>query len=47
MDIQWLQATLPNAIGGLGFIAEKILLGDPIFGRTDLAYVVAYRIIAP
>ena len=47
MDIQWLQATFPSASGGLGFTTEKIPLGDQIFGRADLAYVIAYRMGVP
>ena len=46
-DIQWLQATFPSASGGLGLTTEKIPLGDQIFGRADLAYVIACRAVAP
>ena len=44
-DIQWLQATFPNASGGLGLTTEMIPLGDQIFGRTDLTYAIACRAV--
>ena len=46
-DIQWLQATFPSASGGLGLTTEKILLGDQVFRRADLAYVIVCRAAAP
>ena len=46
-DIQWLQATFSGASEGLGLTTEKILLGDQVFGRTDLTYVIACRARAP
>ena len=45
-DIQWLQATLPSISGSLELTTERISLGDQIFGRADLAYVIAYRTAA-
>ena len=45
--LQWLQGTLPSTTGGLGLTTERIPLGDQVFGRADLAYVIACRAVAP
>ena len=34
---------IPQYYRDLGLITEKIPLGDQIFGRADLIYVIAYR----
>ena len=44
MDIEWLQDIFPNIFGDLGFIKEKIFLGNQIFGN-DLIYMVSYRTV--